>query len=89
MLLEGEKLTSFMLKKERMEIDKQQMECETEPDEGKILEMEEDLYQLFMEINNITENLETLDQTLGYLNGKVNTLTEELITLDIDSIQPL
>ena len=50
-----------MLKKERMEIEKQSLEMEAEPDEGKIIEMEEELYQHFMEINHVTENLETLD----------------------------
>lgn len=78
-----------MLTKERKEIEKSQLELEAEPDEGKILELEEELYLLFMEMNNITETLDSKDQTLGFLNNKINSLTEEVITLDIDNIQPL
>jgi hypothetical protein len=50
MLLEGEKLTEIMLQKERKEIEKSQLELESEPDEGKILELEEELYQLHIEM---------------------------------------
>ena len=48
MLLEGDKLVELMLAKERKEIMKAKIEAETEPDEGKILELEEELYQLFL-----------------------------------------
>jgi hypothetical protein len=75
-----------MLNKERKEIEKSQLELETEPDEGKILELEEELYLLFMEMNNITETLDSKDQTLAFLNTKINSITEEVIALDIDNI---
>ena len=50
MFAEGDKLNAIILDKERKEIEKQQLEMvatESEDfDEGKIIEMEEEIYQL-------------------------------------------
>jgi uncharacterized coiled-coil protein SlyX len=42
-----------------------------------------------MMIQNITDALESLDETLNFVSKKINTLTEEVTALDIDNIAPL
>ena len=46
MLAEGDKLTDLMLQKERKEIEKAGLESEIEPDEGQLLELEEEIDHL-------------------------------------------
>ena len=42
-----------------------------------------------MEIANLSEALDSLEETLKFHNDKYNKLTEEAIALDIDRIEPL
>lgn len=51
MLTEGEKLTNLMIEKDRMEVEMQQNTLDDDPDEGKILELEELHYLKSMEID--------------------------------------
>lgn len=75
-----------MLKKERTEIELCQLQLENEPDEGRIIELEEEQYNLTLEMERLTEELDSLDQTSTFINNKINSLTEEVIALDIDNI---
>ena len=43
-----------------------------------MLELEEEMDNLLVEINNITENLDSLDLTLDFINKKINELSEEV-----------
>eukprot|EP00347_Sterkiella_histriomuscorum_P016618 403352497 len=89
MLTEGEKLANLMIEKDRMEIEMQQSEVDDAPDEGKILELEELHYLKSIEVDQITEHLDSLDETLSFVNNKVNKLTEDISALDIDNIEPI
>ena len=51
--------------------------------------MEELHYLKSMEIDRITENLDSLDETLTYVNNKINQITEEVSAIDIDNIEPI
>lgn len=42
-----------------------------------------------MEIKQITENLESMDETLDFINNKINELSEEIASIDADNIEPL
>lgn len=53
------------------------------------MELEETHYIKSMEIDTITENLDSLDETLTFFNNKINGLSEELMSLDIDNIEPI
>lgn len=54
-ITEGDKLSQLMLSKDRLELEKQQLEMAEEVDEGRILEMEEEIYQFSYQINNLNE----------------------------------
>ena len=64
-----------MLEKDRKEIEKQQKELvaqdQEEPDEGPILELEEQIYQVTFEIDQINERLETLEETYNFHTDKL------------------
>lgn len=64
-----------MLEKDRKEIEKQQKELvaqdQEEPDEGPILELEEQIYQVTFEIDQINERLETLEETYNFHSDKL------------------
>lgn len=85
----GEKLSDLMLSKERKDAEKQEMELETDIDEGKLYELEEDLDNIAMEMQQITDNLDSMDETLDFINRKINILSEEIAAIDIDNIQPI
>ena len=85
----GERLTDLMLLKERKEVEKVQLEAEAEVDEGKLLELEEELDQILLEMNQITESLDSLDDTIDHINKKINVLCEEIAAVDADNIEPL
>ncbi len=64
-----------MLEKDRKEIEKQQKELvaqdQEEPDEGPILELEEQIYQVTFLIDQINERLETLEETYNFHTDKL------------------
>lgn len=64
-----------MLEKDRKEIEKQQKELvaqdQEEPDEGPILELEEQIYQVTLEIDQVNERLETLEETYNFHTTKL------------------
>lgn len=90
MLQEGEKLAQLMMEKDRMEVEMEQAgETADESDEGRILEIEELHYQKTMEVDQVTEHLDSLDETLSFVNNKINELTEQIASLDIDNVEPI
>ena len=82
-----------MLEKDRKEIEKQQKELvaqdQEEPDEGPILELEEQIYQVTIEIDQINERLETLEEIYNFHTNKLAQLNGEAVTLDAENIEPL
>lgn len=54
-----------------------------------MLELEEEMENIGMDINRITDNLDSLDNTLEFINKKINTLTEEIMANDLENIEPL
>lgn len=93
MFAEGDKLNALMLDKDRKELEKQHLELaaseQEEPDEGPILELEEEIYQLSLQIGNITETLESFEDSCNFHAKKLNSLNEEAIALAADNIEPL
>ena len=93
MFAEGDKLNAIILDKERKEIEKQQLEMvatESEDfDEGKIIEMEEEIYQLTLQVQNINDSLESFEDSYNFHLEKLNRLNEEAIALDANNIEPL
>jgi hypothetical protein len=47
-------------------------EDQEEPDEGPILELEEELYKLVLQIDQIHERLETLEETYDFHTNKLD-----------------
>lgn len=58
-------------------------------DEGRLLEIEDQLKDIGLEIGSITETLDMLEQTLEFVQSKVNQVTEEIESFDLESVQPL
>lgn len=54
-----------------------------------MLELEEEIDHLCMQIATITEALDSMDQTLDFMNKNINELCEEIASMDSDSIEPL
>ena len=40
-------------------------------------------------MNQITESLDSLDDTIDHINKKINVLCEEIAAVDADNIEPL
>jgi chromosome segregation ATPase len=93
MFVEGDKLNALTLEKERKELEKQGLEMAAADtpdfDDGRILELEEEIYQVDAQIGNITDHLESLEETYEYHSKKLNTLNEQALSLAADSIEPL
>lgn len=90
MLEEGDRMTELMFMKEKLIMEKEDLEeAEGEKDEGRLLEIDDQLNDVGLEINSITETLDMLEETLDFVQSKVNQVTEEINAFDIDSIQPM
>jgi predicted nucleotidyltransferase len=74
MLEEGDKMTELLIMKEKLEMEKETMEDlpEDEKDEGRILEIEDQMKYIGMEIESITQTLDMLEDTLAFVQSKVN-----------------
>ena len=77
MVAEGDKLNRLMIAKDRKEIEKQDLELAEPLDEGRIIELEEEIYQASLEIERVTEALDSLEETLRFHDERCNLLTEE------------
>ena len=91
MLEEGDKMTELLVYKEKLEFEKEELETipEEERDEGRILEIEESLKDIFLEINSITETLDMLEENLNYIENQVNASFEEIESFDIENVTTL
>jgi len=91
MLEEGDRMTELLLLKEKLDFEKEELEAtpEDQRDEGRILEIEDQLKDISLEINSITETLDMLEETLQFVQSKVDQVTEEIEGFDMDSIQPM
>lgn len=91
MLEEGDRLTEALLEKEKLEMEKEDLEARDGDgrDEGRLLEIEDNLKDLNMAITSNTETLDMLQEGLEFVQSKLNQVTEELEAFDIDSISPL
>ena len=54
MLEDGDRLTEILISKEKLEFEKMDLETQEEKDEGRILEIEENLKDLSLEIASIS-----------------------------------
>lgn len=90
MLEEGDRMTELLFMKEKLTMEKEDIEeAEGEKDEGRILEIDDNLKDVALEISSITETLDMLEETLEFVQSKINQVTEEINAFDIESIQPL
>ena len=85
---EGDRMTELLIMKEKLEMEMeelQEMNVDTQ-DEGKILEIEDQLKDVALEINSITETLDMLEETLEFVQSRVNQVHEEIESFDLESI---
>jgi chromosome segregation ATPase len=69
MLEEGDRITELMIMKEKLEMEKEELE-EAEgdnKDEGRLLEIDDQLKDVALEISSITETLDMLEETLEFV----------------------
>jgi len=80
MLEEGDRMTELLVMKEKLEFEKEELEAlpEDQRDEGRILEIDDQLKDIGFEISSITETLDMLEETLEFVQSKVNQVTEEI-----------
>jgi len=91
MLEEGDRMTELLITKEKLEYEKEELEevPEAERDEGRVLEIEDQLKDVALEINSITETLDMLEETLAFVQSQAHQVEEEIESFDLDSVQPL
>ena len=91
MLAEGDRMTELLISKEKLEFEREELETapEDQRDEGRVLEIDDQLKDLALEMSSITETLDMLLETVDFVQSKVNQVTEEIEGFDIDSVQPM
>lgn len=91
MLEEGDRLTEALILKEKLEYEKEELQAApTESqDEGRLLEIDDQLKDLALEVTSVTETLDMLAETLEFVQSKLNQVAEELEGFDMDSVRPL
>ena len=91
MLAEGDRMTELLIQKEKLEFEREELEAaaEDQRDEGRVLEIDDQLKDLALEMSSITETLDMLAETVEFVQSKVNQVTEEIEGFDIDSVQPM
>lgn len=69
MLEEGDRMTDVLVQREKLLAEKEELDAqpEGERDEGRLLELEEELKDLGLEIQSITETLDLLEGTLEFV----------------------
>jgi len=69
MLEEGDRMTDVLIMREKLLAEKEELDAqpEGERDEGRLLELEEELKDLGLEIQSITETLDLLEGTLEFV----------------------
>jgi chromosome segregation ATPase len=91
MLEEGDKITDLLLMKEKLELERELLmeQAEDKRDEGRLLEIDDNLKDIALEVESITQTLDMLEQTLSYVQSKVNQVTEEIEAFDDQTVTPL
>jgi len=87
MLEEGDKMTDLLIMKEKLEFEKEELENAPTKDEGRILEIDDNLKDISLEINSITETLDMLEEALEFVQDKVYQCTEDIEGFDMESVQ--
>ncbi len=87
MLDEGDRLTDLMINKERLEFEMEEMQNSDDIDEGRVLEIEDELEAICQDIDSINETLDTLDEHLGFVTDKINELKEQIAGFDPENIK--
>ena len=74
MLEEGDRMTELLILKEKLEYEKEELEAMPagQEDEGRVLEIEDQLKDVSLEINSITETLDMLEETLEFVQARVH-----------------
>lgn len=74
MLEEGDRMTDVLIQREKLLAEKEELDAqpEGERDEGRLLELEEELKDLGLEIQSITETLDLLEGTLEFVQHRFN-----------------
>ena len=74
MLAEGDRMTDLLIQKEKQEFEKEEIEARPveERDEGRLLEIEENLKDFALEMSSITDTLDQLEEVLEFVQSKVN-----------------
>jgi len=77
MLEEGDRLTEALLEKEKLEFEKEELEAKPkeERDEGRLLEIEDNLKDLDMAVSSVTATLDMLQEALEFVQSKFNQVT--------------
>ena len=91
MLEEGDRMTELLVMREKLELEREELEAldDDQKDEGRILEIDDQLKDISLEIASITETLDMLEETLEFVQSKVNQVTEEVQGFDPDSVAPM
>lgn len=82
-------MTDLLIMKEKLEYEKEEIENSPNKDEGRLLEIDDEMKGIGLEINSITETLDMLEEALEFVQEKVYQVTEEIEGFDIESVQPL
>ena len=84
-------MTELLMMREKLEFEKEELEAlaEDQRDEGRILEIDDQLKDIGLEISSITETLDMLEETLEFVQSKANQVTEEVEGFDLEDVQPM
>jgi len=72
-----------------LEYEKEELENTQSKDEGRILEIDDNLKDILLEISSITETLDMLEEALEFVQEKLYQVTEEIEGFDIESVNPM
>ena len=88
MLDEGDRLTEILVQKEKCLFEKEELE-EMGEDEGRILELDDQINDLDREVQGISDTLDMLQETMEFVKSKLNQVVEEIEGFDLESVSPL
>ena len=74
MLEEGDRMTDVLIHREKLLAEKEELDAlaEGERDEGRFMELEDELKDLGLEVHSITETLDLLEGTLEFVTHRYN-----------------
>ena len=90
MLTEGDRLTELIVQKERLEDESNELNsCIAEGkeyDQVRLIEVEQELEDVELESNSITQTLDQIDEHLDYVTNQIAQLNTQIKTFDMDAI---